>query len=233
MIFRAFFGEPVPEAVELEGGHLHHAEQPTNPMTGEVEDTDVGFPGPSHPIAEREWPMRIAMGILAVLALAGGALQIPGVDRAVERWLDPSFVDSKFAHVTVSTSAAWIGLVIGAAIALAGIAIAWRFWLAAPGTATTLRERFTPVYGFLAHKWYFDEAIDLLFVRPSLWVGNFTTSVLESIVVGGGITGGVSGAVRAGSAAVRRAQTGFVRYYVALMLVAIGGVGLYFLVSAA
>jgi NADH-quinone oxidoreductase subunit L len=233
MIFRAFFGEPVPEAVELEGGHLHHAEEPTNPMTGEVEDSDVGFPGPVHPIAEREWPMRIAMGILAVLALVGGALQIPGVDRAVERWLDPSFADSKFAHVTVSTSAAWIGLVIGAVIALAGIAIAWRFWLAAPGTAATLRERFTPLYGFLTHKWYFDEAIDLLFVRPSLWVGNFTTSVLENIVVGGGITGGVSGVVRAGSAAVRRAQTGFVRYYVALMLVAIGGVGLYFLVSAA
>ncbi|HTA35640.1 MAG TPA: NADH-quinone oxidoreductase subunit L, partial [Solirubrobacteraceae bacterium] len=46
MIFRAFYGgEPVPEAKELEAGHLHHAEQPTNPATGEVEDTDVGFPG--------------------------------------------------------------------------------------------------------------------------------------------------------------------------------------------
>ena len=54
MIFRAFFGEPCPEARELEHGHLHHAEQPTNPVTGEIEDTDVGFPGPDHHIAERE-----------------------------------------------------------------------------------------------------------------------------------------------------------------------------------
>ena len=46
MIFRAFHGEPVAEARELEGGHLHHAEVPTNPANGEVEDTDVGFPGP-------------------------------------------------------------------------------------------------------------------------------------------------------------------------------------------
>jgi NADH-quinone oxidoreductase subunit L len=38
----------VPEAVELERGHLHHAEQPFNPATGEIEDTDVGFPGPEH-----------------------------------------------------------------------------------------------------------------------------------------------------------------------------------------
>ncbi len=98
MIFRAFFGDPVPEAVELEQGHLHHAEEPFNPMTGEIEDTDVGFPGPNHPIAEREWPMRIAMGILAVLALVGGLIQIPGVDKGVERFLDPTFADSKFAE---------------------------------------------------------------------------------------------------------------------------------------
>ncbi len=49
MIFRAFWGEPVPEAAELEGGHLHHAEVHTNPATGEEEDTEVGFPGPGAP----------------------------------------------------------------------------------------------------------------------------------------------------------------------------------------
>src|ERR1700677_5131957 len=57
MIFRAFYGDPVPEARELEAGHLHHAEVPTNPANGEVEDNDVGFPGPNHAIAERSPPM--------------------------------------------------------------------------------------------------------------------------------------------------------------------------------
>ena len=56
MIFRAFWGEPVPEARELEHGHLYHPEQPTNPATGEVEDTNVGFPGPEHHIAEHGRP---------------------------------------------------------------------------------------------------------------------------------------------------------------------------------
>jgi NADH-quinone oxidoreductase subunit L len=233
MIFRAFFGDPVPEAVELEHGHLHHAEQPSNPMTGEPEDTDVGFPGPGHFIAEREWPMRIAMTMLAVLATCAGALQIPGVDRAVERFLDPSFADSRFAHVTASTGEAWIGLVIGGVIALVGIAIAYAVWLRAPATPATLRARFAPVYTFLAHKWYFDELNDVLFVRPAAWLGHFAMAVLERIVVGGAITGGTTGVVRAGSAAVRRAQTGFVRYYAALMVLAVSGVALYFLVSAA
>ena len=36
MIFRAFHGEPVPEARELEEGHLHHAEAPFNPANGEA-----------------------------------------------------------------------------------------------------------------------------------------------------------------------------------------------------
>ena len=77
MIFRAFWGEPVPEARELEEGHLHHAEAPFNPANGEVEDTDVGFPGPEHHIAERALPMKVAMGVLAVLATVGGVVQVP------------------------------------------------------------------------------------------------------------------------------------------------------------
>ncbi len=81
MIFRAFFGDPSPEAVELEHGHIAHAEVPTNPANGEAEDIDVGFPGPEHAIAEREPAMKVAMGLLAILAVIGGLIQLPGVDH--------------------------------------------------------------------------------------------------------------------------------------------------------
>ena len=40
------------------------------------------------------------------------------------------------------------------------------------------------------------------------------------------------GAVRAGSAAVRAIQSGFLRYYAALLLVGVTGLGLYFLIAA-
>ncbi len=232
MIFRAFFGEPCPEAVELEHGHLAHAEVPRNPMTGEEEDTDVGFPGPGHNIAEWEWPMKIAMGALAVLAVVGGAVQIPGVDDAVTKFLEPSFADSKFLHTQVPTSPAWVGLIIGAAVAVVGIGVAYRVWIAQPGLARRLIIAFTPLHRFLANKWYFDELIDFLVVRPSLWLGRAVVAVLEPAVIGGLITGGITGAVRAESALVRRAQTGFLRYYAAAMIVSLFGVGLYFLVSA-
>ena len=91
MIFRAFYGEPVEQARELEQGHLYHAPEHTNPATGEVEDTDVGFPGPEHHIAERERPMKVAMGLLAVGAIVRGVLQIPEVTDALHHFLEPTF----------------------------------------------------------------------------------------------------------------------------------------------
>ncbi|HZO79651.1 MAG TPA: NADH-quinone oxidoreductase subunit L [Solirubrobacteraceae bacterium] len=232
MIFRAFFGQPVREARSLEEGHLAHAEVPTNPATGEEEDTDVGFPGPEHHIAERDMPMKVAMGVLAVLALIGGVLQIPGVDRSIERFLAPTFADSVLTRSVPSTGADWVGLAIGAVVAVAGIAVAYRIWMAAPDTAPNLRRRFAPIYTLLVNKWYFDELIDLLIVRPTLMLGRLGDSVLERIVVARGVTGGTEGAVRAGSAAVRRSQTGFLRYYAAGMVLFLAAVTLYFLISS-
>ncbi len=232
MIFRAFYGDPVPEAVELEHGHLAHAEVPTNPATGEEEDTDVGFPGPEHFIAEREMPMKVAMGLLALLATVAGVLVIPGVDDAVQKWLAPTFADSRFAHVQVSTGAGWVGLIIGAIVAVFGIGLAYRVYIATPGTSARLTERLRPLHTFLANKWYFDELIDYTIARPALWLGHFAGSVLERTVIGGGVTGGTTGVVRAGSAIVRRAQTGLVRYYAATMVICITGVAAYFLISS-
>jgi NADH-quinone oxidoreductase subunit L len=232
MVFRAFYGEPCEEARELEQGHLAHADVPRNPMTGEEEDSEVGFPGPGHYIAEREIPMKIAMTALAVLALIGGIIQIPGVDRGIIKFLDPTFADSRIAAHEPSTGSTWIGLVVGAVIAATAVAIAYRIWVVEPAIATRLRERFAAPYTVLVNKWYFDELIDFLVVRPSLWMGRFAESVVERFAIDGILTSGTSGAVRAGSAAVRRAQTGFLRYYAAVMIVCISGVALYFLLSS-
>jgi NADH-quinone oxidoreductase subunit L len=232
MIFRAFFGAPCEEARELEHGHLAHAEIPTNPQTGEVEDTDVGFPGPAHHIAERDLPMSVAMAVLAVLAVIGGVLQIPGIDDSLTRFLAPTFAGSHLAALEPSSLDAWVGLVIGAGIALLGIGTAYMVWIARPGTAARLQARFAALHTFLWHKWYFDELYDFIIVRPVAWLGRFAESVLERRVIAGGVTGGTVGIVRACSAAVRRAQTGYVRYYAGVVLVGISGLALYFLISA-
>ena len=233
MIFRAFFGEPCPEARELEEGHLAHAEQPVNPATGEVEDTDVGFPGPEHHIAERSPSMAVAMGTLAVLATVGGLVQIPRVTSVVDRFLEPAFRDSRFyGHLDPSGGFAYVGLAVGAVLGVAGIAVAWQVWVKRPGTSAALIERFSGLHRFLVNKWYFDELIDAAVVRPGLMLGRFGQQTFERVVVNGVLVGGTTGIVRAGSAAVRAAQSGFVRYYAALLLLGLSVLGLYFLVVA-
>ena len=202
-------------------------------MSGEIEDTDVGFPGPEHHIAEREFPMKVAMGALAVLAVFGGALQVPEVTDELHAFLEPAFHDSAiYETLEPSTTLTTIGLLIGALIALGGIFIAWRLWGRPPQRARALQERFAPLHAFFVNKWYFDEAIDALFVRPAAWLGRFANTTFERVVVDGALVGGATGVVRLASVAVRRVQTGYLRYYAALLLMGITSLGAYFLLAA-
>ncbi len=231
MIFRAFHGEPVAAARELEDGHLHHVETPTNPATGEVEDTDVGFPGPHHTIAERALEMRVAMGVLALGAIGAGLVQIPKVDFVIDDFLRPTFADSRLYEPHTRNGLLVFGLILGTVVGLAGIAIAYRVWVARPGTAAAARARARPVYELFASKWYFDEIIDLLVVRPAAAAGRFARDTFERLFVEDTLVGGTSGLVRASSAAVRAAQSGFLRYYAAMLVLGVTGVGFYFLLQ--
>jgi len=233
MIFRAFHGDPVPEALELEHGHLAHHDVPTNPATGEEEDTGVGFPGPDHHIAEREWPMKGAMGVLAVGAATLGVLQIPGVTHALHSFLEPTFEDSRYyAELEASPGHAWLGLLIGAIIGIAGIALAYHLWVRDREAPARIRARLSVLHGFFSNKWYFDELIDWTIVKPFAWFGRFARQTFERLVVDGLLVGGTTGVVKAGSAAVRAVQSGFLRAYAALLLLGVAAVGLYFLVNA-
>jgi NADH-quinone oxidoreductase subunit L len=100
-----------------------------------------------------------------------------------------------------------------------------------PAVPAALRSRFAPLHRVFVNKWYFDEGIDLLFVRPGGWVGRFAASTFERVVVGA-LVGGSTGLIGLASAAVRRIQTGYLRYYAALLLLGITSLGAYFLVSA-
>ncbi len=139
MIFRAFYGEPVEEARELEAGHLHHAAHPTNPATGEIEDTDVGFPGPHHAIAERALPMKVAMSLLAVGSIGAGLIQIPEVDDVVVNFLRPTFAGSPLYEPHTRDGLLVFGLILGTLLGLAGIALAYRIWVKQPAIATAMR----------------------------------------------------------------------------------------------
>ena len=231
LIFRILPGRPCEEAQELiDSGHVAHG-PPRNPATGEAEDTDIGFPGAEHHIAEQSWPMKVAMGVLAFLALFGGLIQIPGVDDAITKFLDPVFVNSPLAAIRPSVAASWTGLAIGAAISLGGIGIAYWLYVLRPQTSAMLIRRLRPLYTLLVNKWYFDEAIDLLVVRPALAIGRFANRTFERLVVDG-LVSGAEDAVGGAGRLVRVVQSGFVRSYALLLIGGFAGLALYFLLAS-
>jgi NADH-quinone oxidoreductase subunit L len=228
MVFRVFWGEPNAEARQLEHGHIAHAE-PFNPTTGEREDTDVGYPGPEHHIAEREMGMKVPMALLAVASVFAGLLQIPGVTHVIEHFLDPTFEDSRYAGIEPGTGINVLVLVGGAITSVAGIGLAWWMYVRRPGTSLALAERMPGLHRFLSRKWYFDEAYDALIVRPMQALGRGAQNTFERVVVDGIMTG-TAQVVRAGNALVRSAQSGLVRNYALLLATGVTGLALYFLV---
>ncbi|MDQ3728694.1 MAG: NADH-quinone oxidoreductase subunit L [Actinomycetota bacterium] len=226
--FRVVLGKPCEEARQLERGHLAHGEH-MNPATGEREDTDVGFPGSEHHIAERAPGMRIAMATLAALSIVAGFIQLPGVTAGMEHFLEGTFEESELFHIVPSEGSAYLGLLVGALMAFGGIGLAYLVYVARPGLTHRLRSRMEGVHGFLQHKWYFDEAIDLLVYRPAIRAGQFADNVIERVVVDGIVTA-TAGAVREMGLLVRGAQSGFVRAYALLVLGGFAALALYFLV---
>jgi NADH-quinone oxidoreductase subunit L len=232
MIFRTFWGDEVEPARVLHStGHVYHAPEHTNPATGEVEDTDVGFPGPDHHIAEHEGSMKLAMGGLAVLAIVGGLLQIPKVTHVLDTFLEPTFADSRFKTLEPSDGLTALGLVTGTVLSLVGIALAYHLWVRRPDAPGSLRAHLSGLHRVFVNKWYFDELINTVIVRPFSWFGRFGRNTFERLVISGLFVGGTTGAVRAGSAAVRAAQSGYLRYYAALLLLGLTALGLYFLLA--
>ena len=231
MVFRVFFGDAVPEARELEQGHVAHGE-PMNPMTAEAEDTDVGFPGPEHHVAEHAWPMKAAMGPLALLSIVGGYLAVPGLTDVLEKFLEPTFHDSRFHETAPSTGAEVWGLVAGGIISVIGIALAWTVYRRRPGTSARLIERLPWLHRFLGNKWYFDELYDAVFVRPVAMFGSFGRRVIETDFVQGTIVGGATGIVRVGTSFARAIQTGYLRAYALLLMFGAAGLTLYFLLNS-
>jgi NADH-quinone oxidoreductase subunit L len=233
MVFRVFFGEPVEQATELEHGHLWHPEQPVNPSTGEVEDTDVGFPGPDHHVAEQRWPMRFAMAPLALLSIVGGIALIPGVTTWLEDWLKPTFEDSRFVEQHPSQGAEWAGIAVGGALSVLGILVAYSLYMRRRGATLGLRDRVRPLHDFLFNRWYFDELYDFAFVRPVAAFGRFGRGFVESALVQGLFVGGATGIVSRGTAFARGIQTGALRAYALLLMMGLGGLALYFLIVSA
>jgi len=189
-----------------------------------------------HSLHESPPSMIIPLVILALLAIAGGVINLPGFtggSARLQSFLGPVFADSlpliKAPVHILNHYAEW--LLAGVSVVLAGIMIrfAWfRFIYKEPEIREALVQK-SFLSNLLAHKYYIDELYDTLFVRPLLRLSKWFHEIIEKKIIDKTVDGIGTLGIRAGNT-IRYLQTGHVGFYVFMMVAGIIAILLFNLV---
>jgi NADH-quinone oxidoreductase subunit L len=183
MIYLAFYGAP-----RMDAAVMHHLHESPRVMT-------------------------VPLIVLAVLAIIGGYIGIPHLNQ-FEAFLEPVFAHGAMAEAHQGSFGLELGLMaLSVAVALAGIYLAYQFYLAKAGAADRLAERLRGLYNLLVHKYYVDEIYEALFVRPLNWLSEkFFWKILDVKLIDGTVNGAATlfGGI---ASLLRRWQTGIVQNY--------------------
>ena len=193
LYFKVFYGEPA-ETHEASHAHEGHGEGPRS--------------------------MLLPVGVLAVLSVISGFLQVPGLWSVFEDWLDP--VVEQLVEPTAAQD--WLISAIAVAVGVVGILVARSAFRAhrevvAEGGARKLLE----------HKFYFDELYDALLSRPYQLLASRLRSDVEEPLVRGSLDQVGEGS-RTLAGRVAGLQTGLLRTYVLAVTAAVVVLAIVFVV---
>ncbi len=125
----------------------------------------------------------------------------------------------------------WVQL-LPTLVGLAGIALAWQFYIRRPELPAIYAERFKPLYLFIYNKWYFDELYDRIFVRPAKAIGRGLWKGGDGAVIDGLGPDGLAAMTLGVARRAARLQTGYVYHYAFAMLVGVVILVSWYLLSA-
>lgn len=103
-------------------------------------------------------------------------------------------------------------------LAIGGVVAAWYLYIKAPHLPAQIAAKFAPVYKLLDNKYYLDVIYFNVFAKGSRALGNFFWKVGDTAIIDNGIVNGAAKAVGCMAAQVRKAQTGFIYTYAAVMV---------------
>jgi NADH-quinone oxidoreductase subunit L len=154
---------------------------------------------------EATWTMWVPLVILALLALGGGAINLPFNHDVtfLAEWLHP-VVHATEIEPDVATATKVTLAVVATLAGLVGIVLAF---------AVYIRKRVRAVEpDLLLHAYHYDEAMAAFFGGPGQLGAAFTADVVDKRGIDGAVNG-VGTLVRAGGNRLRTVQTGYVRNY--------------------
>ncbi|HVE94269.1 MAG TPA: NADH-quinone oxidoreductase subunit L [Acidimicrobiales bacterium] len=158
---------------------------------------------------ESPWVMTGPLVVLAVLAVLGGALNLPFGHRfeVLHNFLHPSFGEALVEND--SSGALIFTLAAVAVVASLGGLFAARNWWSASSNRPELEPR------ILQRAYAADELVDAIVVRPSRAAADAAATV-DTRAIDGAVDG-VAALAQAGGQRLRVAQTGYVRNYALLI----------------
>ena len=228
LVFLTFHGARR-EATHAPAAHATHG----------VVDAHAHDSSPHHHAAPHDAPpsMAIPLIVLAIGSVFAGYVGVPhalGGHNRIEGFLEPVFEVHGPATAGEAAGAAAahapeedlvnverLLMFISTAVALAGIGLAFYFWLRRPEIPARVAQSAGGLYRLLLNKYYIDEIYDALIVQP---IKRVSEGALWKSMDAGLIDGTVNGVgtlVRNSSATLRRLQTGSVRTYAASLFLGV------------
>ncbi|QJQ32911.1 NADH-quinone oxidoreductase subunit L [Sphingomonas lacunae] len=224
LIFLTFHGEArwagsehIQHAVHDAHGHGHddhaHGEHDHEAHHENAATGTAGY----HP-HESPWPMLVPLAVLTVGAVfAGFAFHHSFISAGTGSfWQGSIAFDEHLVHALHEVPL-WVKLT-PAAVMLIGLAIAWRNYIRDPQAPARFVKAVPDLHRFLVNKWYFDELYNVLFVRPSLWLGKLFWHRGDEQTIDRFGPNGVAVAIGGGSRLASRLQSGFIYSYAFVML---------------
>ena len=115
------------------------------------------------------------------------------------------------------------------AMMILGFLVSWLFYIRRPYLPVELANQHQMLYKFFLNKWYFDELYDLIFVRPTKWLGRFLWKKGDGFVIDGFGPDGVSARVLDVTRNVVKLQSGYLYHYAFAMLIGVAGLITWFM----
>ncbi len=116
---------------------------------------------------ETPWTMTLPLIVLSIFAIGYGWVGIPEhfplLGGLLPNWFH-EFVGSTLSEMPEAAPFNWVPLLTSLLVSLGGLGLGW--WVYR-GVRTPAEDKFQ--IPLLKNKWYFDEAYQFLFVRPSYW----------------------------------------------------------------
>jgi NADH-quinone oxidoreductase subunit L len=163
------------------------------------------------------WKMGVPVGILAVLSVVGGWIQVPFGWHAVRTWLDPVFADSVMEPLEASHGQELATIIVSVVAATAGIAVAWYVFARDPSRRLRAAAALPYTRELLEDAYRFDELYDEIAVVPGRFAGDRLRDEFEPVAVIGPVRGVAAGA-RGVAKVLSLLQSGLVRTYAFAMV---------------